>query len=376
MSTFITRMDSSGSGPRLAVKDLIDVAGVPTTAGCKAVADLAQPAARDAACLAGARAADARIVGKTNLTELAMTPIGVNPWFGTPVNPIAPDRVPGGSSSGSAAAVGADEADVAYGSDTGGSVRIPAACCGLVGLKTTFGRIPLDGVWPLGATLDTVGPLARDVTGIELGMRLLEPGFAAGSAATTIGRIPTMGDPIIETAIDDALRAAGFEVVVVELAELVGLDAAFATLYFAELWDADHELLENHPEGLGADVTELLTIAPMFASGAAEARASADASTASMVAVFDRVELLALPTLPIFPPRLDDPALATSELVLDLARHTPLANVTGLPALALPVPTTAGVPMPGLPASLQLIGPHQGEELLVATGAVVEAAVG
>jgi len=123
--------------------------------------------------MAGARAADARIVGKTNLTELAMTAIGANPWFGTPVNPLDPARVPGGSSSGSAAAVGSGDADVAYGSDTGGSVRIPAACCGGVGLKTTFGRVPLGGVWPLGRTLDTIGPMARDIAGVELGMQLL-----------------------------------------------------------------------------------------------------------------------------------------------------------------------------------------------------------
>jgi amidase len=372
MSTFITRMDISGQGPRLAVKDLIDVAGIPTTAGCRAVADTAEPAASDAPCLAGARAADARIVGKVNLNELAMTPTGVNPWFGTPVNPLAPDRLPGGSSSGSAAAVGADEADVAYGTDTGGSVRIPAACCGVAGLKTTFGRISVEGVWPLGKSLDSVGPLARDLAGIELGMRLLEPGFvAADGAATTIGRIPTLGDPVIEAAINEALRAAGFEVVVVELPELDGLNDAFVSMYFAELWEADHELLETRPEGLGAEVTELLTVAPAFVPLVDEARAAAAELTQAFVSVFNRVELLALPTLPIFAPRLDDPAVGTSELTLDLARHTPLANVTGLPALAMPVPTAAG----GLPASLQLIGPHRGEELLVATGAVVEAAV-
>ena len=372
MSTFITRMEPTGSGPRLAVKDLIDVVGVPTTAGCRALADRAQPATRDAACMAGARAADARIVGKTNLTELAMTPIGVNPWFGTPVNPLAPDRIPGGSSSGSAAAVGAGEADVAYGTDTGGSVRIPAACCGLAGLKTTFGRIPVEGVWPLGASLDTVGPLARDLAGIEQGMALLEPGFAgATTPATTVGRIPTFGDPLVEAAIDDALRVAGFEVVAVELPETAGLNDAFATLFFAELWAADHELLETDPAGLGAEVTELLTLAPAFSPGAAEARAAADALTASFVSVFGRVEVLALPTLPILPPRLDDPEVGTSAMVMKVAGHTPLANVTGLPALALPVPTGGG----GLPASLQLMGRHGGEELLVATGRVVEAAV-
>ena len=181
-------------------------------------------------------------------------------------------------------------------------MRIPAACCGLAGLKTTFGRIPVEGVWPLGRSLDTVGPLARDLAGIELGMTLLEPGFAgATTPATTVGRIPSFGDPLVEAAIDVALRAAGFEVVAVELPELAGLNEAFGTLYFAELWEADHELLETDPAGLGAEVTELLTLAPAFSPGAAEARAAADALTASF-AVFGRVEVLALPTLPILPP--------------------------------------------------------------------------
>src|SRR5438105_11604650 len=128
MSTFITRLDIGGTGPRLAVKDLIDLEGVPTTAGCKAVADAAEPAERDAACMAGARAADARIVGKANLHELAFGATGVNVWFGTPENPLDPSLVPGGSSSGSAVAVATGEADVAYGSDTGGPGRITPAC--------------------------------------------------------------------------------------------------------------------------------------------------------------------------------------------------------------------------------------------------------
>src|SRR5947199_3780997 len=191
MSTFITRLDSddSGSGPRLAVKDLIDVEGVPTTAGCKAVADAADPAKKDAACMAGARAAGARIVGKANLHELAFGATGVNEWYGTPANPLDPSLVPGGSSSGSAVAVASGEADVAYGSDTGGSVRIPSACCGTAGLKTTHGRISIEGVWPLAQSLDTIGPMARDIAGLVAGMQLLEPGFEAATAApTTVGR--------------------------------------------------------------------------------------------------------------------------------------------------------------------------------------------
>jgi amidase len=147
MTTFITRGPGSGDGIRLVVKDLIDVAGLPTTAGSRALA-AAATAERDARCLAGARAAGARIVGKANLNELAFGASGVNEYFGTPVNPLDPSRVPGGSSSGSAVAVADGEADLAYGSDTGGSIRVPAAFCGIAGLKTTHGRISLDGVWP------------------------------------------------------------------------------------------------------------------------------------------------------------------------------------------------------------------------------------
>src|SRR5690242_11530787 len=171
--TWIVRLDVPGDGPRLAVKDCIDVEGLPTTAGCQVVAEQASPAIADAPVVAAARRAGARIVGKTNLTELCWSASGVNSWSGTPVNPLDPGRLPGGSSSGSAVAVAAGEADVALGTDTGGSVRLPAACCGVVGLKTTHGLVPLDGVWPLAPSLDTVGLLARDVGGIALGLRLL-----------------------------------------------------------------------------------------------------------------------------------------------------------------------------------------------------------
>src|SRR5256885_361070 len=130
MSTWIVSDSAPGDGLRVAVKDLIDVAGLPTTAGSLAVADRAAPAAADAACLAGLRAAAARgeacLAGKTNLHELAYGISGINAAFGTPVNPLDPARVPGGSSSGSAVAVATGEADIAYGSDTGGAVPAPS----------------------------------------------------------------------------------------------------------------------------------------------------------------------------------------------------------------------------------------------------------
>src|SRR2546430_11064162 len=181
MATFITRLETTGTGLRLAVKDLIDMAGLPTTAGSEAVVHGAAPAANDAACLAGTRMAEAagegRVVGQANLHELAFGASGINDTFGTPVNPLDPSRIPGGSSSGSAVAVGGDEADLAFGTDTGGSVRVPSACCGTAGLKTTHGRVPPEGVWPPASSLDTLGPMARDVAG------------AAGGAGAARGRV-------------------------------------------------------------------------------------------------------------------------------------------------------------------------------------------
>jgi amidase len=373
VSTFITRMDSEGSGPRLAVKDIVDVEGVPTTGGSRALERVATPAQRDAECLAGARAAGARVVGKTNLHELAVLPIGINPWFGTPVNPLDPALIPGGSSSGSAVAVANGEADVALGSDTGGSIRIPSACCGTAGLKTTHGRVPLPGVWPLAPSLDTIGPMAAAVDGLVLGMQLLEPGFApSAAAARTIGRLSTSGEAKLEAAVDEALRAAEVEVVELEWSGFEAGMACFTAIYFKEFWESDHELIESDPEGIGADVTQAFGMAQAFRAAAEEAPDALEAWRRSLHDLFDRVELLALPTLPMFPPRIDSLNEDTLVgIVLEIARHVALFNAAGVPATAQPVPA-AGSELPG---SLQLVGPLGGEELLLATAAHVEAAV-
>jgi amidase len=370
VATFITRFDTAGGGLRLAVKDLIDMAGVPTTAGCRAVADAASPAAADAACLAGARAAERegrlRIVGKTNLHELAFGVSGVNPWYGTPVNPLDPRLVPGGSSSGSAVAVGSREADVAYGTDTGGSVRIPSACCGTVGLKTTWGRVPLDGVFPLAPSLDTVGPMARDVAGVVAGMTLLEPGFAPDPIAPrSVGRLRVPCDPVIEEAIDAALARAELDVRDIELPGWHAARAAAVTILLAEAWASDREILERHPAHVGPDVAGRLRMgARITAADVDGARAAQGRWQAELQRVFERVELLALPVLTAFPPPLE-----RADELADIRCTLPV-NLAGVPALALPVPTAGP-----LPASLQLVGPANSEERLVAAGLRIEAAV-
>jgi amidase len=371
MSTWILRETVSGPGLRVAIKDLIDVAGLPTTAGSRAIAEQAGPAAADAPCLAGLRAAMARgeacLAGKTNLHELAYGISGINAAFGTPVNPLDPLRVPGGSSSGSAVAVASGEADISYGSDTGGSIRIPAACCGIAGLKTTWGRIPLTGVWPLAPSMDTLGPMARDVAGLIAGMQLLEPGFSvAAPAPRVVGRVMIGADPAIDQAVDAALAATGWEVIPVVLDGLDEATTAAMTVLDAEAWASDRGPAETAPDKIGRDVLARLragsTITPAQLSSA---RQQAARWRATLSSLWDQVDLLALPTLLGFPPPLDQ----SREMVRIRGLTSPI-NLAGGPALALPVP--AGGP---LPASIQLAGPPGGEESLLAAGAFLEQAV-
>jgi amidase len=366
LATFITRFETTGTGIRLAVKDLIDMEGVPTTAGCRAVADSATPAAADAPCLAGARAAGARIVGRTNLHELALGVTGINDWYGTPVNPLDPSLVPGGSSSGSAVAVATGEADVAYGSDTGGSVRIPAACCGISGLKTTWGRISLEGVWPLAPSFDTIGPMALDCAGLVSGMQLLEPGFSVAplDRSLRVGRLRVDADPAINEAVDRALANTGWEIVDVLLPGWDLANTGAGILLIAEAWATDGELLQQHPDKVGVTVAERLSLGSNIDESTLEAARSAQrAWSEELAAALRQVDIVATPTLTIFPPTLED-----GEDLL-MARCTLPVNLAGVPALSLPVASHRSIP-----ASLQLIGPEQSEAVLLAAGQVVEAA--
>jgi amidase len=370
VSTWISKETGAGTGPRVAVKDLIDMAGLPTTAGSRAVADTAAPAERDAQCLAGLRAAidrrQARFVGKTNLHELAYGITGINDAFGTPVNPLDPRRVPGGSSSGSATAVAADEADIAYGTDTGGSIRIPAACCAVAGLKTTWGRVSLDGVRPLAPSLDTVGPMARTVSGLAAGMALLEPGFTpAAQVPRIVGRLAIDADPAISDAVDAALLAAGFEVQAVVIPELDEFLAASLAILEGEAWASNAELVRSAGDRIGAPVRDRLLVGGEISPARlAAARQRVDDWKKTLDVLWERVELLAAPTLQGFPPFLSDAAGMPSIRGLNS-----LVNAGGVPALALPVPAAGP-----LPASLQLIGPANGEDRLLAAGEVVERA--
>ena len=371
MGTWVVRIpddaDGDDAAPRLAVKDCIDVAGLPTTAGCPVVAEMAERAHTDAEVVASAREGGARIVGKTSLTELCWSASGINHWAGTPLNPRDPRRLPGGSSSGSAVAVATGEADVAFGTDTGGSVRVPAACCGVVGLKTAHGRVSMKGVYPLAHSLDTVGPLGADVAAVELGMRLLEPAFRVPDSPGPLvaGRIALAGgsgaaDPAIEAAVDRALDAAG-----VAVARVPGWDADAAVSAFGVIIDAEgfrtNAYLMPYLKQLSPDVRRniergaRLTRADRLA--AERTKAAVRAAFEAMLADFP---VLVLPTLLRQPPLLGEHGFSLTAL-------TSAVNLAGLPALALPVPAPDG-----MIASMQVIGTT--EERVLAFGRVIEAA--
>ena len=381
-AAFVSRSADAGSGLRVAVKDLIDIAGSITTAGCRQVERTAVPAATDAACLAGIMVARergaAQIVGKTNLHELAFGVTGINPAYGTPVNPLDAARVPGGSSSGSAVAVGSGDADVALGSDTGGSVRIPAACCGVVGLKTTWGRIDVQGCWPLSPFLDTIGPLARSVADIVTAMDLLEPGFAASVARSrtpaVVGRIrPDVDtDPAVDAAVDAALQMSGLDVVELESPWWQLLQEECLTVLLAEAWEGNRHLVEAEQSVVEEATRRRLAAGALVSAPALlEGRRQRARFLAVLAPLFQRVDALVLPSIPGLTPTLvDGPAVA-------LGAFTRPGNLLGTPSLSLPVPVPRShrrAATAHLPASIQLMALPGNDEQLVRLGAVVEAA--
>jgi amidase len=372
MGTWVVRIsgdaDSDDTRPRLAVKDCIDVAGLPTTAGCPVVAEMAERAHTDAPVVGSAREGGARIVGKASLTELCWSASGINHWAGTPLNPRDPRRLPGGSSSGSAVAVATREADVALGTDTGGSVRVPAACCGVVGLKTTLGRISVKGVYPLAPSLDTVGPLGADVAAVELGMRLVEPAFLVPGAPGPLvaGRIITPGgsgaaDPAIEAAVDRALDAAGIAVTRVPSWDADAAISAIGVIIDSEGFRSNAYLmpyLRQLSPSVQRNLERGARLTPADRLAAERTRAAVRGSFEALLADFP---VLVLPTLLRQPPLLGEHGFPLTAL-------TAPVSLAGLPALALPVPAPDG-----MIASVQVIGAT--EERVLAFGRVIEAAV-
>jgi len=364
--------------PRLAVKDNVDVAGAPTAAG--GTEPLTRRADRHATAVGRLVAAGFAVVGKTAMVELAYGGWGTNRAAGAPANPwdAAVDRTCGGSSSGSGAAVAAGLADVAVGTDTGGSVRIPAALCGVVGLKPSMGVVPTDGVVPLAPSLDTVGPLARSVA------------EAAAALAWMAGRPPFEAVPLrglkVAVPAPDALGAldpavaAGFEAARLWLAAegvAVGPAPIRPEAYVARLqtilgFEA-HALWRTHAEARGDAMDAWVRDRVLGGSAVGEAayRAALAERAPAREAEFagwNGADALLTPTVPILAPPFD----AVDERRLPLSRFTRVANYLDLPAVSVP----AGLSPAGLPVAVQLVGRPGGEAAIVGLAAAIERARG
>lgn len=353
---FVERFDLGGSGPTVAVKDCIDIAGKRTSVGSEALAD-APPATAHAAVVAAMLEGGAHIVGKANMHEFAYGVTGVNRWLGTPINPKYPTLIPGGSSSGSAAAVAAGLVDIAIGSDTGGSIRMPATCCGVFGLKPSFGRVSREGCVPATSSLDCIGPFASDVAGLETAMALIDPTFvpAGRPASVKIGWVESSADPEIAETVLAEIKRSGVEIVPVDLPGLQEAFEAGITIMAAECWSTFGDLVED--DRLGADVRARLNGASkVTAEQVGEAEKVRASFTAAVEEALAGVDALALPTLPALPPALDD--LGDAARMLRLTSLIRPFNLSGHPALAIPVA--------GQPIGIQLVGRRNGDEALCA----------
>ena len=352
-------------GIPVAVKDNMDVRGVVTT-NASAVGT-PPPAERDAEVVLRLRAAGADVFCKTNLLEYAAG--SVSPAFGMTYNPRDLGRTAGGSSSGSAALVAAGVCDFALGSDTGGSIRIPAAYCGIVGLKPTSGLVPVEGVFPLSQTLDNVGPLTRTVEecalllGVLAGRRY-ELRDAAGARIGVLRR--QLDDPDVRPGVlarvleaIEALAGLGFEVVDVDVPELELADAVLGPIVLREAWDVHRALYEQEAEGYGPGTRALLELGSKVTDQEyRDALAGRERFASAFARVFEQVDILAGPTV-AYPAPPEDPPFGTPEGDIE-GRFTYPYNLAGVPAVSIPCGPAEG----SLPAGLQLAA-AAGEEALL-----------
>jgi 2-dehydropantoate 2-reductase len=366
-------VDGPLRGVPVAIKDNIDVEGVVTTNS--STVGVPPPAARDAISVARLREAGAELLCKANLLEYAAG--SVNPAYGMTYNPLDPTKTSGGSSSGSAALVAAGVCDYAVGTDTGGSIRIPAAYCGIVGLKPTYGLVPVDGVFPLSESCDHVGPLTRTVAqaatllGVLAG-RAIELSPVSGLRIGVLTRQVNDADvePGVRARVEEALSTlaeAGFELVELDVPELDIADDALGPIILREIYDVHRELLEREGDGYGPNTRALIEAgAAVTGEEYREALALKERVAAGFARTFEDVEVLAGPTV-AYPAPEEDPPVGTPEGDIE-GRFTGPYNLAGVPAVSLPCGIAEGT----LPAGLQLAAAVGADELLLSVAAAFE----
>jgi amidase len=358
VSVFVEQfsMGSASSGLKVAVKDTIDVAGYPSKAGSRALEN-ASSAASHAEVVERILAAGCQLTGKLAMHELAYGMTGVNDWSGTPVNYHFPEYIPGGSSSGSAVAVARRDVDFSLGTDTGGSVRMPAACCGVYGLKPTFNRISRKGVMPAKTTLDCVGPFANSVEGLIEAMVIIDKSFEAVTniGSITLGYVGTEAINEIQTAVDELLDKVVMDTIPVTLPLMGAAFEAGLTLINAEANTAYSNLDQTK---LGEDVAKRLLAAKQTSQEAIDAAEEVRAQfTREVDEALLKTPILVLPTLPSFPMTVADAKAGKQDLsISSLVRPF---NVSGHPAISIPIKEANGRPV-----SLQLVAAKWQDELL------------
>ncbi|BEV14419.1 amidase [Herbaspirillum sp. DW155] len=371
-NALLSRFHLGGSGPTVAIKDCIDIAGQPTCGGSAALADAA-PASAHADVVRRLIDDGWQITARANMHELAYGMTGINDWNGTAVNPQDPTRMTGGSSSGSASAVGAALVDMSIGSDTGGSIRLPAACCGVIGFKPTYGRVSRAGAYPAVSSLDCVGPFARSMDLIISAMTSIAPGFDRACATTAVAQarvklVTVQADPEIAGAVAAAFAVSGWQGHAWTPHHMHAAFEAGMTLINRETHDAFGHLLGLGK--LGADIEKRLSAAATTTDEAvAHAEAVRVAFSAEVDAALAEADALLLPTLPALPPTLE--AISQGASVLMLSSLVRPFNLSGHPALSIPV-TMAGRP---LKAALQLVGRKGEDERICALGLHLEQAL-
>jgi len=359
---WITKLEGAPAR-RLAVKDLFDTAGIRTTYGSAVFAE--HLPSETAPAVAALEAAGWTNVGKANLHEFAYGVTSQNLHYGVVPNPLAPGRTAGGSSGGSAAAIVAGEAEAALGTDSGGSIRIPAACCGIAGLKPTYGLVPTEGVFPLAPSFDHVGPMAADVRGCVELMRVLAPGVHVPSPDDVRVAVAwaELCEPLVRARVEAAAATVGATAISFPDADEVG------PAFMAEVADVHRDLYAENAELYGENIRgKIERCLAVTDAERADAERAREQLRTDAEAALDGYDLLLAPTLAfVAPPAdVDEPATRSA-----FVRFTFPFNALGWPALALPAGEAEG----GLPASVQVVGRAGDDGLVLALGLALEAAL-
>jgi aspartyl-tRNA(Asn)/glutamyl-tRNA(Gln) amidotransferase subunit A len=374
-------------GAPLAVKDIISVAGYPLTAGSRILGQ--ENAKRDADCVFECRQAGLIVIGKTNLHEFASGPTGMNPHFGPTRNPWNKEYIAGGSSSGSAAAVSAGLAAVALGTDTGGSVRIPASICGVVGFKPTYGAINMSGVFPLAWSLDHVGILGRSVWDVAALFSIISR-ETSSIPLRPLPRGTRIGVPwgFFENSVDkeilthvkvfvDRLSSLDIDVSAVEAKWLGDILRPWTIIRRSEASAIHRRWLENTPHLYSDDVLEGLREGMNYSAvDYIVAQKDREKLSAKMDSLLTRLDAILMPTVPIHAPRIADlerlPLRERLTIHRQLISLTHLFNLTGSPSISLPI----GFTLDGLPVSCQLAARRGMDSMVLSIAYAFEIAYG